>query len=626
MPTEENPKKYITEEIGEEYNSWEPTDIIMITAPTGSGKTYFCLNVLLLERAMKRGERILYLVNRKILKMQLQESLKSISEEYHWNNLNDYRRVEDYIEIETYQSIEKKLKFTDISKLSEVKKFFESRYSIVVYDECHYFYSDSDFNTYTELSYSFLRFCFDTKIQIFMSATMENMEHIIRNGNPLYMRKEDVPSYHVSGKAQFVLQDFTNTTRKYKSYTVKIDYSDVKINYFRNLSDLCMIIKQSMEQKNEKWLIFVDSRNSGRELKSKLIVSGDEDNIEEDNDGKINWREEVVYVDADYRKDTEAQVSVQQLVRDNLIRKKVVIATSVMDNGISFHDLELRNIVILANSKEEFLQMLGRKRKDGKNINLYICMRTRDYFSAKLLSVTKKYEAYDKIASRMDGYFYSPSRQQAIDPLIYYYYFGLWNGAKYRPCCSKEQMLGTQQYILDNMMQDECIYHAIKEVVYFCQGIMANNKFSLLKLHNLKIFYQEMLEAMEVDDMAFLRKQMEWLGVNGEEAEKTAVKVKLESKNLYMEKIIEVLKTFEGKSLSKEENLEIKGKIKEYLKFLIKKKDGMENCYNEINKNGRPLSINVFNACMDALNIPFIMKKDGRSNFIIRSKKTEVSL
>ena len=52
----------------------------------------------------------------------------------------------------------------------------------------------------------------------------------------------------------------------------------------------------------------------------------------------------------------------------------------------------------------------------------------------------------------------------------------------------------------------------------------------------------------------------------------------------------------------------------------------MENCYNEINKNGRPLSINVFNACMDALNIPFIMKKDGRSNFIIRSKKTEVSL
>ena len=48
-----------------------------------------------------------------------------------------------------------------------------------------------------------------------------------------------------------------------------------------------------------------------------------------------------------------------------------MIATAVMDNGVSFHDTALRNMVIFADTKEEFIQMLGRKRTDGK---LLICM------------------------------------------------------------------------------------------------------------------------------------------------------------------------------------------------------------------------------------------------------------
>lgn len=32
-----------------------------------------------------------------------------------------------------------------------------------------------------------------------------------------------------------------------------------------------------------------------------------------------------------------------------------------MDNGISIHDVNLKNIVIMCDTKEEFIQMLGRK-------------------------------------------------------------------------------------------------------------------------------------------------------------------------------------------------------------------------------------------------------------------------
>ena len=40
-------KKYITDEIGEKYKEWGAGDKVFITAPTGTGKTHFILNILL---------------------------------------------------------------------------------------------------------------------------------------------------------------------------------------------------------------------------------------------------------------------------------------------------------------------------------------------------------------------------------------------------------------------------------------------------------------------------------------------------------------------------------------------------------------------------------------------------
>lgn len=55
-------------------------DKIFITAPTGSGNSYFVLNKLL-PYAYSKKVNILYLVNRKILKAQLQEYVKEIARE-----------------------------------------------------------------------------------------------------------------------------------------------------------------------------------------------------------------------------------------------------------------------------------------------------------------------------------------------------------------------------------------------------------------------------------------------------------------------------------------------------------------------------------------------------------------
>ena len=150
--------QYIEEKIGDDYLKWDNTDIILINAPTGSGKTQFCLHKLLCDRAVRREERILYLVNRKVLKKQLIEDIKKYEREL-TSNGTQYISLRNYITIQTYQEIEIMLATVDVDNLGksiEVLRQYQNMYSMVIYDECHYFYADSNFNTYTQLSYDFL--------------------------------------------------------------------------------------------------------------------------------------------------------------------------------------------------------------------------------------------------------------------------------------------------------------------------------------------------------------------------------------------------------------------------------------------------------------------------------------
>ena len=98
MGAEDYGKRYITDIIGEEYRSWKPKDIIEITAPTGSGKTSFILKTLL-PYAVEKNLKILYLVNRKVLKSQLEKEVDKIS-------IKMQCPLKNNILIRTYQSIE----------------------------------------------------------------------------------------------------------------------------------------------------------------------------------------------------------------------------------------------------------------------------------------------------------------------------------------------------------------------------------------------------------------------------------------------------------------------------------------------------------------------------------------
>ena len=110
------------------------------------------------------------------------------------------------------------------------------------------------------------------------------------------------------------------------------------------------------KEKIEKWLIFVPNKEWGQQL-LKAIGSEYADYI--DSRSKNSKKDDgIVY---------------EGIVTNKKFNKKVLITTSVLDNGINIIDSHVKHIAILIFDKVSFLQMLGRKRMNqNEKITLYL--------------------------------------------------------------------------------------------------------------------------------------------------------------------------------------------------------------------------------------------------------------
>lgn len=79
----------------EEIEKWQLGDRILITAGTGTGKTYFVMNSLT-KHANTFGAKILLLVNRAPLQNQIQHNHQELGKS-------------DLIDVRTYQSVENEI-------------------------------------------------------------------------------------------------------------------------------------------------------------------------------------------------------------------------------------------------------------------------------------------------------------------------------------------------------------------------------------------------------------------------------------------------------------------------------------------------------------------------------------
>ncbi|HBG8358175.1 DEAD/DEAH box helicase family protein [Clostridioides difficile] len=373
--------KRVSEIIGEDYKKWIKGDIILIDGQTGTGKTYFINSVLAKAYPNKK---ILYICNRTNLKRQIKlELIKKLThdsensekvfedlklenkkfQEYH-NKKNedtfkmgknisvleqfDLIEIIENITVLSYQTLANEIiknRFYN-SNDSFNDKFNFNSYDYLIFDECHYLYSDATFNNKTNFIFEEIFNKPSEAIKIFMSATPEDLEPHIEN---IFNTDNQKDTYNLD-KIRKNLHD--------KSYSTNRDYSYLDIRYFKTLDTLVQKIQD--DNSSNKWLIFVSRIIDANYLKKNLKK-----------------------IKTSIIKQGTKSKELESIISQSKFNSKVLIATKVLDNGINIKDENVKNIVIMALDKTTFLQELGRVRVNIDNpykINLFIPMKNKKTF------------------------------------------------------------------------------------------------------------------------------------------------------------------------------------------------------------------------------------------------------
>lgn len=572
---------------------------------SGMGKTYFILNDLLKWIHDNNRGRMIYFVNRKALKAQIEEEVRRIITEYNAKGIFD--SIEQCIKIMTYQDIEAIIKRGGFFNLSG--------YNYIVCDECHYFFQDSLFNTNTQLSFTSIASAFNESIVIFMSATIDGFEEKITN---IYLQTIGKTKLDIGeGKSQDMLMQMNRGKFKNSCYTYlgESDYSYLDIRYIESFDEAKNIILNEYEKKNnEKWLVFINDYEKGSEL-------------EHDLDQKCI---KAKFIDAHYNERDETKIPALSVIREQLIDQDVLIATAVFDNGISIHDLGLRNLMIFSDRKTEFLQMLGRKRKDGLPIKLFISVPDVDVYRRRLNNLQRSKKVCDKLKKRektieeiedavFDGYLdvnvvknFIYSADQITDQGLYNLYGGMFfnfssifdfNGNGNQQIVTEKwnrfvQILGGYKWLLKMHTRDI-------------------NLFSVAEISEQIMFYEQEIAKYEEagDAMPLLDTKLSWLGITREQInhihEISSQEIMAQLKSRVSAVLNDSLGTMEKSKFS-----DLKEKIKYELRQMITElfRQGLiderekKQLDDDIRKKGRP-SINSVSEMLQKCGVEYRIKE-----------------
>lgn len=356
--------KYLAQEFDvAEYGAWLEGEKVVICAPTGAGKTSFVLKELL-PYCHSRRKKMLILCNRRLLKVQYGFDL---AESY-----MRYSEINMAVEVSTYQQFNEKMK-----EGKSIEKFIKE-YDVLVFDEVHYFYADSDFNaegTYVLLQEIIRASFFKTVVMI--TATLKEVQPLIEKTFQRCETRFRRESKEFPGFEKYI---FKGKIYNFESWA---DYRRFKCFYTPDVETLASQIGNS----DRKSLVFIDDRNKAEYFK-KLLVSI----------GKVP--ENQIYVlNAQVLDERKCDEVIRQLSIGHKIMAKVLITTSVLDNGVSIHDEEVGNVVIATDSRISFLQMLGRIRAESVDeCRLFIYPRDVSYYEKRVQQYEDKMACFRELS------------------------------------------------------------------------------------------------------------------------------------------------------------------------------------------------------------------------------------
>lgn len=340
MVNNEQSKIYVKDIIGEDYKAWN-RDKIFFDCGTGTGKTSFIMDILLMH-ALKECKRILYLCNRNKLKAQVDRNLLSYCE-----GDDDISIYTTTMVVMTYQKFERLLVHDETQ--------FDC-FSYIVADECHYFFDDSLFNKYTDISFLYLNDRAKSTV-IFMSATAKFLKIL----------------YNAFGKVLI-------------SYEIPRTYEHVENMFLYMPSKVIMLIQELLlRDKHTKIIYFC---NSIKLLKKAHKAFGDGayylcSEAQVKKDGELNK-----IINPDCIENTEVENG--KITFD----KRLLVTTSVIDNGIDIKDRDIRYLILDTKDIGTTIQCVGRKRPidDNDKYTIFFAQYSLDSFSAEYEEAEKNYE------------------------------------------------------------------------------------------------------------------------------------------------------------------------------------------------------------------------------------------
>ena len=276
-------------------------------------------------------------------------------------------------------------------------------------------------------------------------------------------------------------------------------------------------------------------------------------------------------------------------------------------------DIELRKIILLADTKTEFIQMLGRKRADGTDFDLYIFKYDKNHFVRR----RHKMDALDKVADEYWKQFsdkimaYIPrdiSQEKNVDWTILNWHESLY-------MCNQSTLL------LDKVIKRKVSYDIISSLFYVYSGRLRLNPLSFYQVKVLMQYYTEMIAAFEtLKEDAFLFKQLEWLGKSIEESREIVDAWKEGAAGISRKRVISEFEKKEEICMTREEFLTVKVMLKSDLLKLIQALDDdvpdKQKHIDSCKKNDRPISEQDMNFLREFCKIPYELE--------VRKMKSEV--
>lgn len=230
--------------------------------------------------------------------------------------------ADETIKFMTYQAVES-IKADPLSSLGS--------WDVIVADECHYFLSDSSFNSSTDIGFDWIM-SQDKAIRIFMTATGDGIEEY-----------------------------FNDQLIMFTQYRIDGNYNRVRnLNFFWHESQLAVLAKKTIAS-GRRGLFFIQSAAKAHSLYEQFKDAGMY-LCSKHNDTYSKYMDEGL---------------IARLLENEQFDCTLLFATTALDTGTNLRDKALTDIVIDVTEPTRVVQCIGRKRFIDEDDYLDLFIRAR---------------------------------------------------------------------------------------------------------------------------------------------------------------------------------------------------------------------------------------------------------